>query len=374
MDQHRAAATLTIAFGLALAVVGLALPGALPQGRVLAAAGLASTSHVTALAVGADGSLLAATQAGELWRYRAGRWSAEAGLAGQVITALAGEPGQLPIGTAAGLWWPDGEPLPDRPRVLDILATEQRLVIATGAGVWVHADGHWQRPTPAISAYRLLAQHRGAEPYLHVGTVGDGVYSAPSDRLLEPWQPNGRGLPDGAKVLSLVETAASHVLAGTDQGLFWQAAPGHTWQEIATGLGKRRILALHCAPPGDAGRQRLWIGTDAGLVALDLREDADQVLAPEPALFFAVAPGEPPLESPVSAIVPVGEQLMLSAGAVYELRDARPRGGHLLSLAGIGVAIIGAWIGLRTRIRYRVGPRSKGHEARDRSDEYPREP
>ncbi|CRI65974.1 membrane hypothetical protein [Thiocapsa sp. KS1] len=343
MTLRRIAVGLPMSIGLALIALGFLLPG----GERLIRENLPLETHVTVLAPGDDGTILAATQAGELWRFDGAGWEqADAGLEGLLVLALRGEPGGHAIGTATGLVSASGlAPPPGNPRISDVMETEVGLLAATPDGLWVLADGTWHRPLADKPLYRLVEQWRDGRIHLHAATIGEGVYSASIEALVSPWAANSRGLPDGVKALCFAVTEGGLLLVGTDQGLYWQAAPGETWNALAEIPRDRRILALHRAPPDARGLQRLWIGTDVGLSALDLAETRDGLSAVGPLRSFD-ALWEPP-ESGVSWILPVaGEGLMVSAGAVYRLRAVRYPGWYRFVLAGILLLLVGGWLWL----------------------------
>lgn len=346
MESRRIIALLLIALGILAVIAGPRLPGA----QRLAAIGPPTKAHVTALALGDAGAIIAATQTGEVWRHEDDRWSRmELGLDERVITALAGEPGRYPVGTSAGLWPVTGPRLDGEPRILDVLETERGLLVATSEGVRALAEESWQAPGPSLNGYRLQAQQNDGGAYLHVGTIGDGVYSAPAGEMLGEWQANSAGLPVAVKVLSFAVTPGGLLLAGTDSGLYWQAQPGETWRALDTGLGERRMLAM-LVEPSDADpatRQRLWVGTDDGLATVELTEDPQGLRTAGPARSLALPEGESRPHVAVGEILRAGERLVVGAGSVYELTDVRQPSWYLLSLAGLALAILGVWLGLR---------------------------
>jgi hypothetical protein len=343
MNLRRIAVALPMSIGLTLIVLGFLLPG----GERLIRENLPLETHVTVLAPGEGGTILAATQAGELWRFDGVGWEQEdAGLEGRLVLAMRGEPSRHAVGTATGLLSAsDLAPPPGNPRVGDILETEAGLLAATPEGLWVLADDTWHRPLADKPLYRLAEQRRDGRVHLHAATIGEGVYSASIETLLLPWKPNSRGLPDGVKALCFAVTEGGMLLVGTDQGLYRQAAPGETWEALAEIPRDRRILALHRAPPDARGLQRLWIGTDDGLSALDLAETREGLSAVGPLRSFD-ALWEPP-ETGVSWILPMaGAGLMVSAGSVYRLHGVRYPGWYRFVLAGILLLLVGGWLWL----------------------------
>ncbi|EGV15922.1 ligand-binding sensor domain-containing protein [Thiocapsa marina] len=341
MTLGRIAVAVPISIGLALIALGCLLPG---EERLIRE-NLPLETHITVLAPGADGTLLAATQAGELWRFDGTGWEPEeAGLDGRLVLALRGEPGEHAIGTASGLV-SDLAPPPGNPRISDVLETASGLLAATPEGLWVHADATWHRPLSDVPLYRLAEQHREGRVYLHAGTIGKGVYSASIQTLLSPWASNSRGLADDVKALCFAVTEGGMLLVGTDRGLYRQAAPGETWKALAPFPPDRRVLALYRAPPDARGLQRLWIGTDDGLSALDLAETRDGLSVAGPLRSFDAL--WEPTETGVSWILPApDDELMVSAGAVYRLSAVRYPGWYRFVLAGILLLLVGGWLWL----------------------------
>ena len=343
MTLGRIAVAAPIAIGLVLIALGFLLPG----DERLIRENLPLETHVTVLAPGDDGTILAATQAGEIWRFDGDGWEQEdAGLEGRLVLAMRGEPSRRAVGTATGLLsTTDRAPPPGNPRVSDVLETEAGLLAATPEGLWVHAEDTWHRPLSGVPLYRLAKQRRDGRIHLHAATIGEGVYSVAIETLLSPWTANSRGLPDGVKALCFAETEGGMLLLGTDRGLYRQSVPGETWAALAQFPRERRVLALYRASPDARGLQRLWIGTDDGLSALDLAETREALSIAGPLRSFD-ALWEPP-ETGVSWIIPVaGEGPMVSAGAVYRLSAVRYPGWYRLVLAGILLLLVGGWLWL----------------------------
>lgn len=344
MMPRQIAAGLTVVLGLTLVALAVLLPG----GERLIRENLPLDTHVTVLAPGDGGTILAASQDGVIWRFDGEGWTQEdPGLAGRLVLALRGEPERDPIGTATGLFVPpdvkpDVTPLPVQTRVSDVLNTASGLLAASADGLWVSSADRWQHLLPGLSLYRLVEQRRDDRVVFHAGTIGAGVYSAPQDAVLLPWRANSRGLPEGVKVLSFAVTDGGILLAGTDQGLYWQTALTEPWTAVAAIPPFQRVLALYRAPPDSRGVQRLWIGGDVGLSALDLRE-RDGALAVDGPLQRVDALWEPP-QTGVSWIVPVTDGLMISAGAVYRLQPVRYPGGYRFVLGAILLFLAGAWL------------------------------
>ena len=333
IDPWRLGALGCLFTGLLLVVVAPFLPG--PERLV--PRDPPRQGHVTALTT-TDQGLLAGTERGELWRHREGAWN----LAGQdaaerAITVLRGDPAIIPAGTAAGLLGEVTHPVPDSPRISDVLSYRGGVLVATGTGVLRLAQEGWAEVGPDAQVYRLGLQQRGGETRLHAGTIGEGLYTAdPADT--PQWRPNRRGLPSPVNVLSLATTPGGLLLAGTDQGLYWQAETGDDWRQIDAGLGARRILALRLGPPADGTRQ-LWLGSDDGLLVLDLVERSNSLESRGRARQFGVV-GESP-RSGVSWIALDNGRPVVSAGAVYALEPTRFFYWHWVGMAGVVLVLVG---------------------------------
>jgi hypothetical protein len=342
MKTNRTLAVALIVAGLLLIVAGPLLPA----GERVMLNDPPRTGHVTDLARADDGSILAGTQDGELWRLADGLWSRViVELDGQPVTALSadlsGDPSQGPIGTAGGLVnRPAGMP-PVTERVSDEAATSAGLVVATGDGLLIQDGSDWRAELDGIHVYRLEPQSVAGADYLHAGTVGAGVFTAAIDDL-GSWAPNGDGLPAEGNVFSFVITAGNRLVAGTSTGLFWQQAPQQPWQALEVGLERSRMLSLHLAPANGGGTQRLWIGSDDGLHRVELSEDDDGVEA----LAYAepVSAAGPELGYGISWIVPFDEGVMFSAGGVYQYGSQRPAGWYWVSLLGVVLLLLGGWL------------------------------
>jgi len=342
MKTSRAAALAIVAVGLILLVAGPLIPG----GERIIRNDPPRTGHVTDLALADDGSILAGTQDGELWRLDDGVWTrVNVDLGGQPVTALSadldGDASRGPIGTGGGLVnVPSGMP-PLSERVADEWMTSRGLVVATGEGLRVQGDAEWQQAMTDTYAYRLEPQTHDTTDYLHVGTIDEGVLTARVSDLLD-WQPNRQGLPDGINVFSFAITHGNRLVAGTAQGLYWQPAPMQPWRALKVGLEKGRILSLYLAPPDENGRQRLWIGSDDGLWSVHLTEDANGVRAEAYAEQMEAPPDYVPYG--VSWILPFDKGVMFSAGAVYYHGPMGLKGWIWISAAGVLLILLGGWL------------------------------
>ena len=336
-----------VAIGIALLGLILLIAGPLiPGGERLVRNAPVDSGHITDLARAVDGSILAGTQDGELWRFANDQWArVNIDLGGQPVTALsadlAGDASKGPIGTGGGLVnAPAGMPAL-QVRVRDEILANGRLLVGTGDGLYVQGDGQWQRTLEGTSIYRLETRHVGEERWLHLGSIGAGVFSAQVDAPLN-WQPNRDGLPEDSNVFSFVTTEGGRLIAGTDHGLFWQQAPLAPWQRLKVGLDNSRMLSLFLEPAQAGQTERLWIGSDDGLWRVELD---DSGAAPE-ALAYAELIETPPdhVRYAVSWIVPFGDGVMLSAGSIYQFGPMGLKGWYWISLGGLILLLLGGWL------------------------------
>ncbi|MEX0729516.1 MAG: hypothetical protein WED00_03655 [Aquisalimonadaceae bacterium] len=324
--HSRLFASSLITLGCLLALTTVMLPGEAQWIRVEQA----RDEHVTTLGPDADGHLYAGTQSGRLWRLQGeSDWQDVGGTLGAVaITVLAPDPGGLLVGTSDGLYrWQQGwQQLLGTGRISDVrsLAGEPdgRLIVATGSRVLILEDGHWGDTNIADAignspVYRAMGQSTGEDHTLHAGTVGRGVWTRLAGET--DWRHNSAGLPDTVNVFSLAEAGNGLLLAGTDQGLFWQAAPLQPWRRLDAGLGSRRVLDL-------ARRERtdgtvLLAASDDGVYSVRLVERQQSL---ETQGRWQHIPAPPPgLDGPVSWIVPDTETVWISASSLYSLTRSR---------------------------------------------------
>jgi hypothetical protein len=342
MKASRPVAIGIAVLGLILLIAGPLIPG----GERLVRNAPVESGHITDLARAEDGSMLAGTEDGALWRFANDQWTrVKIDLGGHPVTALsadlAGDASKGPIGTGGGLFnAPAGMPALEV-RVRDELLANDRLLVATGDGLYVQGDGQWQRTLEGTSVYRLETQRSGDARWLHLGSIGAGVFSAQADDLLD-WQPNRDGLPEAVNVFSFALTEGGRLIAGTDRGLFWQATPMAPWQRLKVGLENSRMLSLYLEPAKAEQRERLWIGSDDGLWRVELDESG---AVPE-ALAYAELIETPPehVRYGVSWILPYGEGVMLSAGSVYQFGPMGLAGWYWISLGGLILLLLGGWL------------------------------
>jgi hypothetical protein len=342
MKSSRVTALATVAAGVALLIAGPLIPG----GERLIRNAPPDVGHVTDLALADDGSVLAGTQQGELWRLADGVWSrVDVDLGEQPVTALSadlsGDPAKGPIGTGGGLVnGPAGMPAL-KERITDEWMTENGLVVATGEGLHMQGDGQWERALDEVYVYRLEAQTVDGTGYLHAGTIDRGVYSTRDSDPLD-WRLNSDGLPAESDVFSFVVTAGGRLIAGTDRGLFWQSAPMQRWRPLETGLEGKRMLSMHLSAPDEPGVQQLWVGSDDGLWRVALVEDAAAVRSADDAELVQAPPDH--VRFGVSWIVPLEDSVLFSAGSVYQYGPMGLRGWVWISAAGVLLILLGGWL------------------------------
>lgn len=341
MKASRPVAIGIAVLGLVLLIAGPLIPG----GERLVRNAPVGIGHVTDLARADDGSILAGTQDGELWRLADNQWApVDVELGGHPVTALsadlAGDASHGPIGTGGGLVnTPAGMP-PLEVRVADEILAGDRLLVATGDGLYVQGDETWRRALEGTYVYRLETQQTDSRAWIHAGTIDAGVHTAEATDPLS-WQPNREGLPPQANVFSFVITESGVLIAGTDTGLFWQPAPMQPWKPMEVGLENSRMLSLSLEP-AEGDRARLWIGSDDGLwrVAIDTTTDGPEAEA------YAELVQAPPehVRYGVSWIVPYGDGVMLSAGSIYQFGPMGLPGWYWISLGGLVLLLLGGWL------------------------------
>jgi hypothetical protein len=227
-------------------------------------------------------------------------------------------------------------------RVADEILADDRLLVATGDGLFVQGEENWQRALEGTFIYRLETQQADDRTWIHAGTIDAGVFTAAaSDPHPHSWQPNREGLPPQADVFSFVITEDNALIAGTDRGLFWQPAPMKPWKRLEVGLENSRMLSLYLEP-GQGQRARLWIGSDDGLWRVALKTTGG---APEAEAYAELVQAPPEhVRYGVSWIVPYGEGVMISAGSVYQFGPMGLAGWYWISLGGLVLLLLGGWL------------------------------
>ncbi len=230
-----------------------------------------------------------------------------------------------------GLWhWGTPAPVaaPDGVRISHAAPKGEQLVLGTAKGVLLW-DGHEFHDLGLdAQVYRVHVVQTGAGKGIHAGAIATGMWHRPEGG---DWRPNNPGLPQPVNALSLLQVDNGVLLAGTDQGLFWQSAPGEQWRRVDAGLGQRRVLALALDTDG-----WLWAGSDDGAYRVRLVQRAQAVETQGRWEKLRNPPGG--LDRPVSWVVPLGDETWISAGSVYRL-DHRA-GPHLYQQFAVGLLLI----------------------------------
>jgi hypothetical protein len=342
MKASRPAAIGIAIIGVVLLVAGPLIPG----GERLVRNAPVGIGHVTDLARADDGSILAGTQDGELWRLASDHWTrVNVELGGHPVTALSadlsGDASKGPIGTGGGLVNVPAGLTPLSVRVSDEILAQGRLIVATGDGLHLQSDSGWQRALEGTYVYRLETQTVDGRVWIHAGTVDAGVFSAEAATPLE-WQPNRNGLPEKGNVFSFVITDAGYLVAGTDTGLYWQPAPMQPWQRLEVGLESSRMLSMYLEPAKPEQAERLWIGSDDGLWRVEIDESGEGPKAVAYAELIQAPPDH--VRYGVSWVVPFEDGVMLSAGSVYQFGPMGLAYWYWISVAGLVLLLLGGWL------------------------------
>jgi ligand-binding sensor domain-containing protein len=237
----------------------------------------ADARDITAILPLASGDLLLGTRRAGLLLYDGKTLQLfQPGFAGLAITALAGDIGDLWIGTRTRglLHWHAGQldaidGLPDA-QVNDITLGPAGVFVATPLGVAQITDGHLAR----VLAPGLFAQALALDgTTLLIATIDQGVHAvsltAHASPLAPPEDLSGEDGPEVARFFR----DGSTLLAVGDAGVMRRDSGGANglWQTILSAppqsLTSSNIAALSFAPNG-----HLWVGTfDRGVDVLDLQ-------------------------------------------------------------------------------------------------------
>ncbi len=299
--------------------------------------------HVTALAADHEQRLYRGAQGGGLRQWSAGEWR-DVGNSPDGLTILALLPERQLAATSRALWnWTDQAmlELPEQTRVSHLLPHGEGLLVGTGTGVLYHADGDWEDGGLDAQVYRIILQQRDTGPALHAGSIAEGVWTLPAGQLGADarWQANSRGLPDPVNVLSLLTAGNDALIAGTDQGVYWQPRDGGSWRRMEAGLGQPRVLALARTLTGS--HTTLWAGSDDGVYRVRLVE-RERALETQGRWERLDNPPEG-LDQSVSWIVPLDDRIWIAAGSVYRLDAPRDDRWMLQLAAGLFLAAGGLY-------------------------------
>ena len=234
---------------------------------------LADLTAVLPLSTG--GVLLGTQQAGILiWDgQRMRRYHDQ--LSHQNVTALAGDEGDLWIGTLDDgvLHWSGGaltlfgeeDGLPDR-RVLSLAYRPDNVYVGTPLGVAYFRDNQFARSL--ADGFFAAALHESNRSLL-IGTLDEGVVEVPLAEQRTPRPPGPRSAAPGPNEVRAFVSSGPTTLAVARDQVYTRSANGSTWspinQETTLGLRDRNISALHVD-----SSHRLWVGYfDRGLDVLD---------------------------------------------------------------------------------------------------------
>ena len=210
-------------------------------------------------------------------------------LTDQEVTALAGDEGDLWIGTLneGVLHWAGGslsrfaeaEGLADR-RVLSLAAGPEGVYVGTPLGVAAFRDHAFERTL--AEGFFAAALHVSGDALL-VGTNDEGVVEVPLNQQRRPLSPGPRAAAGGPNDVRAFSASGASVLAVTSSAAYARAADDSAWRPVvratSTGLRDRNVSALYVDSSG-----RLWVGYfDRGLDVLDstferiIEVESDQV-------------------------------------------------------------------------------------------------
>ncbi|MDA1233670.1 MAG: hypothetical protein O3A53_02600 [Acidobacteria bacterium] len=210
-------------------------------------------------------------------------------LTDQEVTALAGDEGDLWIGTlnegvlhlAGGSLslFAEAEGLADR-RVLSLAAGPEGVYVGTPLGVAAFRDDAFER-TLAAGFFAAALHVSGAA--LLVGTSDEGVVEVPLNQQRRPLSPGPRTVADGPHDVRAFAASGGSVLAVTLTAAYAREADDSAWRPLlmtaSMGLRDRNVSALYVD-----SSSRLWVGYfDRGLDVLDstferiIEVESDQV-------------------------------------------------------------------------------------------------
>lgn len=196
-------------------------------------------------------------------------------LTDQEVTALAGDEGDLWIGTLneGVLHWAGGalsrfgeaEGLADR-RVLSLAVGPDGVYAGTPLGVAAFRDDTWER---TLAEGFFAAALRVSGDVLFIGTPDEGVAEVPLNQQRRPQTPGPRTAAAGPNDVRAFADSGASVLAVTSSAAYARTADDSVWRPLviasSTGLRDRNVAALYA----DSSR-RLWVGYfDRGLDLLD---------------------------------------------------------------------------------------------------------
>ncbi len=253
-------------------------------------ADLADLTSVLAISTG--GVLLGTERAGILaWNGETLR-RVHSLLSDQQVTELAGDEGNLWIGTLnEGVQhWAGGslsrfgeaEGLPDR-RVLSLVAGPERVYAGTPLGIAVFREDALER-TLADGLF-ATALHASGDVLL-IGSTDEGVAEVALNQQRHPQALGPRTAAEGPQDVRAFAGMGSMLLAVTPSAVYARAEEDPAWRQLAAasskGLRDRNVAALYADPAA-----HLWVGYfDRGLDVLDAT--FERILAVENDQIFCV--------------------------------------------------------------------------------------
>lgn len=233
-----------------------------------------SVSLFRDLAVGVDGAIWIATEAGAIRLHPDGSYETIGAAPAFVQRVAPGADGAMWFGTPRGIarLLPDGawQTLQDSDGPVGYSNRITSLARAPNGDLWVGAeqgltrlDGRetWQAFISDALPPDITALETDAAGDLWVGT-GQGLLRVTPDLPERIQLPDSPDWPANARVLALAATADGALWAGTDfEGVFQRDAEGN-WRQFteADGLAGSVVYAIAPAPDGS-----LWFGTEKGV-------------------------------------------------------------------------------------------------------------
>lgn len=260
--------------------------------------------HVSALAIGPTGALLAGYAFGPITRSTDGglTWQTSAGVFGDSVLFIKSEAsGRVYAGTSQGTFKSTNggatftaANIPLTPSYDVLEGHDGRIMAATGGGVYISTDlgSTWSVSTNGFPSARSFAK------------TTSGAYFALTSAALYRSLDTGatwsavRTINDGRRLV-LKNDSILYIIT-TRSGVLWSQDAGLTWSEMNSGLETREILCLTLLPDGRAiagaalgvysseGGEAAWARHTQGLRYPELR---DLAAAPNGMLFAAAYGG-----------------------------------------------------------------------------------
>lgn len=278
--------------------------------------------HAAALLVTADDRLLMGTQSGRIWLHD-DDWQPQGEVPGdRAVTRLGLHEDRLLIAAPDGLFDLDGRVNAVDGRISDIRAFGDTLLAGGASGVLQLTDEGWrdtglQEQLAEPQIYRVWQDQAGHQ---HAGSIGEGIWSRTGADA--GWQANRDGLPDPVNVFAFAETANGILLAGTDQGVYWQAETGAAWRALH-GEADRQTRYLDLLIDDRAPEAPVLLGaSDNGVSQVRLVPRDGWLETRGRQEWLAVGP--PGLDGGVSHLVIRNDTLWAAAGSVYRFRPVPP--------------------------------------------------